>query len=68
MIVDPKILSIKEEVIYPWEIAIAINRITDVQERKLAKAKKTMRLKTVLERMEEGMTEDNSCSFKNSSE
>jgi len=42
----PSILSIEEEVVYPWEIDVTVSRMTDVQEHRLARTKATVRLKT----------------------
>lgn len=39
----PSILSVEEEVIYPWEIDIVVSRMTDVQDRKLARIKTVVR-------------------------
>ncbi|KAJ8426002.1 hypothetical protein Cgig2_006252 [Carnegiea gigantea] len=45
------VLSIKKEVVYPWEIYITVSHMTDVQERKLARTKQTARLTKVPELM-----------------
>jgi len=56
----PSILIIEEEVVYPWEIDIAISRMSDIQECKLARTKTTTRLKTVPELMAKGYSVGNS--------
>jgi len=54
------ILSIKEEVVYPWEIDVALSRITNVQEQKLTRTKQTVRPKILPELMAEGFLAGNS--------
>ena len=56
----PSILSIEEEVVYPWEIDVAISCMSNVQECKLLKTKTTVKLKTVPELMAEGYSAGNS--------
>ena len=67
MIVDPKILSIKEEVIYPWKIDVVVSHMTDVQECRLIRTKTTVHLRTPDPLMAEGYTEGNSHSPSESS-
>ena len=62
----PSILSIEEEVVYPWEIDVAIFRMADVQERRLARTKIIVRLKTPDQLMAEGYSEGNSHSASDS--
>ena len=50
----PSILSIKEEVVYPWEIDVLISHINDVQECRLVMMKTTLLLRTPNELMVEG--------------
>jgi len=38
----PRIMSIEEDVVYPWEIDVAVNRMLDFQARKLASTRQTM--------------------------
>ena len=56
----PSILSIEEEVVYPWEIDVAVSSLSDVQKCKLARTKTTMRLKTIPELMAVGYSTGNS--------
>ncbi|KAJ8435297.1 hypothetical protein Cgig2_026389 [Carnegiea gigantea] len=56
----PGILSIEEEVVYPWKVDITVSRMSDVQQRKLARTKTTVQLKTVPELMAEGYSVGNS--------
>ena len=56
----PSILSIEDEIVYPWEIDITISLMTDVQERKLTTTKTTALLKTRPRLMIEGCSEGNS--------
>jgi len=52
----PSILSIENEVIHPSEIDVAVNRMTNVYESKLARTKQTMHLKIVPKLMPDGLT------------
>jgi len=45
----PNIISIEEKVLYPCKIDIAISRMSDVQERKLARTKTISTLETIPE-------------------
>jgi len=42
----PSILNIEEDVVYPWEIEVAIDRMLAFQERRMAKIKMTARLRS----------------------
>jgi len=55
----PSIHSIGEEVVYPWKINVAVSRMTDVQEYRLAMTKTPLRLKTLDQLMAEGSSEGN---------
>ncbi|KAJ8421808.1 hypothetical protein Cgig2_016546 [Carnegiea gigantea] len=48
VLVDGRVVTIEEDVVYPWEIDVAVSRMTDVQEQKLARTKQIARPKTVL--------------------
>jgi len=54
----PSILSIKEEVVYPWEIDVAVSSMTDVEERRMAKIKMTALLRGANELLAAGTAED----------
>ena len=56
----PSILSVDKEVVYLWEIDVAINHITDFQEHSLVRTKQAMGPKIVPELMAEGLPERNS--------
>ena len=55
----PSILSTEEDVIYPWEIDVAIDHMLDFQERRMAKIKLTARLRSPDKLLAEGTFEDN---------
>ena len=40
----PSVLSMEEEVVYPWKINVSISHMSNVQECKLARTETTMRL------------------------
>ncbi|KAJ8420253.1 hypothetical protein Cgig2_014907 [Carnegiea gigantea] len=55
----PSILSIEEDVVYLWEIDVAVDRILDFQERRMAKTTTTARLRSPDELLAEGTSEGN---------
>ena len=55
----PSILSIEEDVIYPWEIDVVVDRVLDFQERRMAKTMMTTWLRSSDELMVEGTFEGN---------
>ncbi|KAJ8421109.1 hypothetical protein Cgig2_009238 [Carnegiea gigantea] len=55
----PSILSIEGDVVYPWEINVAISRMTDFQECRLAMSQASQQLKTPNQLMAEGSSEGN---------
>ncbi|KAJ8434187.1 hypothetical protein Cgig2_004658 [Carnegiea gigantea] len=62
----PSILSIQEEVSYPWEIDIATPSLTDVQEQSTAKTKTTAKLRSLDELLAKETSEGKPCSSSNS--